>query len=105
MKLLVIIAVLVTSCTAFQDCLFRNFDTWLDVPVGFAYGLKGNMTLQTDCVSTTQEQMKAILNLLISLTKLNENLLAPYHLASYYMIAQGNQQIACAQSAQATQFN
>ena len=96
---------LVVQVSAFQDCLFRSMDQWHKVPIGFAHGLKSNLTLTTDCVSTTEEQMKAVLNLLAAFGNLNENLLAPYHLFSYYMIAQGNQQIACAQQAQATQFN
>ena len=78
------------NVSAFQDCIFRESDTWRDIPVGFAHGLKGNMTLNTDCVSTTEELMTSVVDLAIAFYNIGTNILEPYHLFSYYMIAQGN---------------
>ena len=40
-----------------------------------------------------------------SIMNMNTNLLEPFHLISYYMIANRNQQVACSSQAQATQFD
>lgn len=46
----IVFCLLVTYASAFQDCLFRDPEKWTDVFSGFSYGLKGNLTLTTDCV-------------------------------------------------------
>ena len=88
--------------SAFYDCVFNQYRDIGNMYVGFAYGLKGNLTLKTDCVTTSEEQVSAIQNLVNSIFSITTNFLEPYHLFSYYMIAQGNQQVACKQEVQAS---
>ena len=86
--------------------MFRDPAKWKDISVGYAHGLSGDMSLDTDCVKTTDEVQLAVQDFGLSLFYVSQaNFIEPFHLFSYIAIAIGNQNVACALNTQATQFS
>jgi hypothetical protein len=52
-RYILLVALLTTAVSGFQDCLFRQANHLNDVVVGFSFGLKNDITKKTACVDAT----------------------------------------------------
>jgi hypothetical protein len=65
------------------------------LPTGVVKGMKGNTTIQTDCLTATEKQLDLSKELVLSLLSLDQNVLKPAEYMFSMTIQLGNMNVAC----------